>query len=289
MKKIISIVFTLVLFYNSYSQNHKYIDLIKPLESQKEVLRSQKLHPLISIGFNKFSKTDSNFDSILKNRNKKDIIEENEHRIHKLINIDSILEFRVKYIFLDGNKIGQKKAKKIQQSIITKFKNGLDFSDLANKYTMDPRKNGGDLDWFPEGRMVKPFEKAIKEHKKDDVFEAYYKERNWFFVILKTHIERVTYEYEYITIDDLKTEYLKSDKTKEKHIKTTIAFSVDEFNDVSKLDIKKIEFANCNKDEINDKIIRKVIINCFNKVDQKVKEESYRAGNLFIIPFLHKL
>ncbi|NLK72584.1 MAG: hypothetical protein GX285_06165 [Clostridiales bacterium] len=53
------------------------------------------------------------------------------------------------------------KKKKEAQKIMDKIKSGEDFTALAKEYSIDgSAQNGGDLDYFPKGKMVKPFEDA---------------------------------------------------------------------------------------------------------------------------------
>ncbi|MGC9044342.1 MAG: peptidylprolyl isomerase [Myxococcota bacterium] len=61
------------------------------------------------------------------------------------------------------------KAKKI----IADIKAGAKFEDLAKQYSEDEvsKVRGGDLDYFPEGRMVKPFEDAVKNLKDGEMTE----------------------------------------------------------------------------------------------------------------------
>jgi peptidyl-prolyl cis-trans isomerase C len=50
------------------------------------------------------------------------------------------------------------------QELLAKIKGGAKFEDLAKEFSKDPGSaaRGGDLGFFGEGRMVKPFEDAVK-------------------------------------------------------------------------------------------------------------------------------
>lgn len=63
-----------------------------------------------------------------------------------------------------------------------------DFSALAKQYSDDPgsKANGGDLDWFPEGAMVKPFEDAVKELADGAISRELVKTQFGYHVIKKT-------------------------------------------------------------------------------------------------------
>jgi parvulin-like peptidyl-prolyl isomerase len=62
----------------------------------------------------------------------------------------------------DASPDEKKTARKKADEILAKIKKGEDFASLAEKYSDDPgsAKKGGDLGYFPRGRMVKPFEDA---------------------------------------------------------------------------------------------------------------------------------
>lgn len=64
-------------------------------------------------------------------------------------------------------------AKKKAQDLLAKIKAGGAFEELAKQSSDDPgsAKQGGDLNWFGPGAMVKPFEDALKTLKKDEVSE----------------------------------------------------------------------------------------------------------------------
>lgn len=50
------------------------------------------------------------------------------------------------------------------ERLLAQIKNGASFEDLAKKHSQDPGSavQGGDLGWFPKGRMVKEFDEALQ-------------------------------------------------------------------------------------------------------------------------------
>ena len=61
----------------------------------------------------------------------------------------------------------------LAEDLIKRINNGENFETVAAEYTEDPsgQNNGGDLGWFPEGRMVKPFTDACFNTKKGEISE----------------------------------------------------------------------------------------------------------------------
>lgn len=105
---------------------------------------------------------------------------------YKIVHVDSTLSFRVSYIYLDGSKYSKTEIDQIRQEIISKYKSGVKFTDLVQKYNMDGNTTG-DTNWFAEKMMVGEFEKAIKAHKKGEIFTVDTQSQNWYHVVLKTH------------------------------------------------------------------------------------------------------
>ena len=65
-------------------------------------------------------------------------------------------------------------GKDLSQKLYERASNGEDFALLANDYSMDPgnqNSKGGDLGWFKRGRMVKSFEEAAFNAKKNQIIE----------------------------------------------------------------------------------------------------------------------
>ena len=54
------------------------------------------------------------------------------------------------------------KKKKLAEEVLARIRKGEDFAKLARQYSGGPTKdNGGDLGFFSQGRMVKPFDEAV--------------------------------------------------------------------------------------------------------------------------------
>ncbi|HET6516491.1 MAG TPA: peptidylprolyl isomerase [Thermodesulfovibrionales bacterium] len=71
----------------------------------------------------------------------------------------------------------KEKAKAKAEDILRKIKTGEDFAKLAAEFSDDPgsKTNGGDLGFFPKGKMMPDFEKvaySLKPGEVSDVFET---------------------------------------------------------------------------------------------------------------------
>jgi peptidyl-prolyl cis-trans isomerase D len=81
------------------------------------------------------------------------------------ITTDTVASARASHILIkpaDNTDAAKKAAKEKARSILKEIKNGADFAAKAREHGTDgtaPR--GGDLGWFPQGQMVKPFENAV--------------------------------------------------------------------------------------------------------------------------------
>ncbi len=128
------------------------------------------------------------------------VAEEDEIYVYCLIDIKATSEYRASYIYLDGTKLKKPVIDSIRPIIIEKFKTGTSFEDLNEKYNMDPNPNKGDLGWFKDGQMMPEFEKAVREHKLNEIFSVDIPERNWYYVTLKTFDNKKNKERTYLKI-----------------------------------------------------------------------------------------
>ena len=76
-----------------------------------------------------------------------------------------------RHILFSSDKYAGERAQAMADSVAALIRKGADFVVLADKYSDDPgsKSKGGDLDWFAQGRMVKEFNDACFEGKKDDI------------------------------------------------------------------------------------------------------------------------
>ena len=78
---------------------------------------------------------------------------------------------KARHILISIENGDSKKAKERADSLKNAIKSGKKFEDLAKIFSKDPGSGakGGDLGWFKEGMMVKPFNDACFEGKKGDL------------------------------------------------------------------------------------------------------------------------
>ncbi len=96
---------------------------------------------------------------------------------------------RCQYIVLDGNKMTKPQIDSLRNEIISKFGAGMPFKNLADQFSMEAKKNGGDSGWFHKNRMGEAFCKELTYKKIGDVFLFDNVEKNKYYVVLKTHAE----------------------------------------------------------------------------------------------------
>jgi parvulin-like peptidyl-prolyl isomerase len=113
-----------------------------------------------------------------------------EKTYYKLIERTQVLHHRVSYIILDGEKKSLQEISTLRNDIISKYRQGVPFEDLAKRYSMDMNaKRGGDSGWLANGDMTPEFENQVanSHYKVGDIFTVDIPSRKWYYVVLKTY------------------------------------------------------------------------------------------------------
>jgi parvulin-like peptidyl-prolyl isomerase len=109
---------------------------------------------------------------------------------YKLLSQETYPALRCSYIYLDGDSLSPSAIDNKRKEIITAYRAGSSFAGLVHIYNMDSNPNG-DTGWFGPDIMVRDFEDAVRDHKKGDLFILELPDKRWYYVVLKTHENRM--------------------------------------------------------------------------------------------------
>ncbi|MBT30093.1 MAG: hypothetical protein CMO01_10575 [Thalassobius sp.] len=195
MKSIL--IFVLLFSYLTLlGQNKKEIKTqFKQVSSIEDALKLQEKQPDWDVEIYEVNSNDSTFEKSLRDLQIGETLKIKEPTkiiYYKAIEENTALEFRVSYIFFDGNRLEVTQIDSLRDLVIKQLSNGVPFSELHKKYNMDRNPSNGDLGWFKEGDMVSEFENAVRDHKVDEVFKIDIPENQWYYVTLKTFENKKT-------------------------------------------------------------------------------------------------
>src|SRR5690606_38184712 len=91
-------------------------------------------------------------------------LEDNAYNLYKISQIveDTVHYAKARHILFRTEEDNDAEVRREAQEVLQQIKNGADFAALARQHSDDGSSSrGGDLGWFPEGRMVEPFEEAV--------------------------------------------------------------------------------------------------------------------------------
>ncbi|MBP1839980.1 peptidylprolyl isomerase [Formosa algae] len=126
---------------------------------------------------------------------------------YKVLNKHETTYYRASYIFINSDDISEADLKRLKQTIHSKFNQGVDFSNLIKRYSMDINASrGGDTGWFIEGKMPVEVEDELirnnKNHYLNKLFTVDIPEKNWHYIILKTEEPKPIEEIEVLKITE---------------------------------------------------------------------------------------
>jgi parvulin-like peptidyl-prolyl isomerase len=111
---------------------------------------------------------------------------------YKVVEAKESIAYRASYIFLDGSDYSPSQIDSLKKLIVAKANAGESWEKLSDQYTMDGNTTKGDTDWFfGELMFPKEVQDAVAAHKKGDIFFVDVSERNWHYIIKKTHDDKV--------------------------------------------------------------------------------------------------
>ena len=106
----------------------------------------------------------------------------------------------------DASKEEEEKVREKASSVLEKARTGEDFIALAKEYSEGPTaKDGGDLDYFSQGQMVKPFEDVAFKMKKDEISDLVRTDFGFHIIFLEDIKEARTKSLEEVRQDIEKT------------------------------------------------------------------------------------
>jgi hypothetical protein len=108
---------------------------------------------------------------------------------YKVIGVRKSFSQRVSFIYLNGDSLSSKQVDSLRRIIISKYRSGVPFTDLAKDYDMNGNSTG-DLGWVAEDMLLREFSTAIKAHQKGEIFTIDIPAKKWYYVTLKTFDER---------------------------------------------------------------------------------------------------
>ena len=189
-------ILVLLLFATTalcFAQNdfESELDSIQTLDEAKIYVQKNKSIKGTVITFNKEKHHTKLADELfsLSKGSKKVYKTDMEKTYYKVIEKNEIPYQRMSYIFLNGKEKSVEEINSLRTNIISKYRKGFRFEDLAKHYSMDSNANrGGDLGWVTHGDLHPDFEAEVlnDSYQVNDVFTVDIPEQQWYYVILKT-------------------------------------------------------------------------------------------------------
>ena len=164
---------------------------------------------------------------------------------------DPDFKARAKHILLKFDESNKISVRTEAQRILGLLRNGSDFDETARTYSQDgSASSGGDLGWFIEGRMVKPFEDAVFSRKGKGLIPRLIESEFGYHIIYLTQPK--TKDSYYVTT--ILKEIIPSDNTRNNIYREAEMFKIEgKLSDSSFVDFASSKNTNINSQEILDK------------------------------------
>lgn len=124
---------------------------------------------------------------------------------YKVIEKTSTAHYRASVIFLDAKVKSLEAINYTRNSIISKYKRGVRFENLARNYSMDQSaKQSGDLGWITKGNLHPNLENAIFDgtHQVNDIFTVDVPETKAYYLVVITEAEKMIDEIKVLKVTE---------------------------------------------------------------------------------------
>jgi peptidyl-prolyl cis-trans isomerase D len=146
--------------------------------------------------------------------------------VYKLSDVaeDKVFKARAKHILLRFTEDDKSSVRSEANRILSLLRNGSDFDETARTYSQDGSASaGGDLGWFSEGNMVKPFEDAVFSRSRSGLIPRIVESDFGFHIIYVTQPKT---KKSYVVTTVLK-EIIPSDNTRNNIYRNAEMFKID--------------------------------------------------------------
>lgn len=191
---ILLLSFFVYNFTCSAQTTEEAMEALKYIHSFSELIQFQNEHPKWASREARTMISDSIKHPKLVHAKPGDIVSEEFENdvklVYKVLEIREEEYCKLKYIYLNGKELSDSVIDSLRTVILNKYHSGQDFESLIAEYTMNLNKTG-DLNWFHKGFMVDEFDAAVRPREQGEIFTVNVPDRNWYYVVLKTHANKI--------------------------------------------------------------------------------------------------
>lgn len=192
MKSSLIVLFALIAapIFAQETVTEKFQKITTMEQAQQYIAANPNLKPaILELSYGRDSAL---IDKRLLRQNKGDVFSVG-YVTYKVIDVKESLSLRASYIFLDGGSLTKSEIDSLKKIIVQKANAGESWASLSDQYTMDGNKTRGDTDWFfGEFSFPKEFQDAVQKAKLNDIFFVDVAEKQWHYIVKKTHNDQIT-------------------------------------------------------------------------------------------------
>ncbi|WP_299100337.1 peptidylprolyl isomerase [uncultured Winogradskyella sp.] len=194
MKHFLLLLLLIPIFAFSQGTLEQQLDSISTSEEASTFLKENKPKQGKIFTFNKAKHKTRLADDLFKlsKGGKKVTRTDFKKTYYKVIDKSEVNYSKFNIIVFDAAKTSEEDAKINREKVISQYKQGYKFKDLAKHYSTGPTaKMGGDTGWIKAGDMSTAFDDVAfnETHKLNDIFLVDDPESKKYYLVIKTEVE----------------------------------------------------------------------------------------------------